>query len=134
MRTLRPASILAILLTLTLTSMCFAASPDRISSAVVAAQTVRLTHGVPMQARPKFDQGRVSPSFKLPYVTLLTAPSASQQKALTKLLADQQNKHSASYHKWLTPEQYADQFGLSSGDINKLTTSLESEQSICFDS
>ncbi|MGB9233793.1 MAG: S53 family peptidase [Terriglobales bacterium] len=127
MRTLRPASILAILLTLTLTSMCFAASPDRISSAVVAAQTVRLTHGVPMQARPKFDQGRVSPSFKLPYVTLLTAPSASQQKALTKLLADQQNKHSASYHKWLTPEQYADQFGLSSGDINKLTTWLKSQ-------
>src|SRR6202521_1725572 len=60
-------------------------------------------------------------------VTLLTVPSASQQQALTKLLADQQNPGSASYHKWLTPEQYADRFGLSLSDVAKLTAWLQSQ-------
>ena len=32
---------------------------------------------------------------------------------MTSSLADQQNPRSASYHKWLTPEQYASRFGLS---------------------
>lgn len=110
-----------------LTSLCFAASPDRISGPIVAAQTVRFTAGVPMQARPEFDQGAVDPSMKLGYITLLTVPTAAQQKALNKLLADQQNPHSASYRKWLTPEQYADRFGLSQNDVQKLTTWLRSE-------
>jgi subtilase family serine protease len=80
-----------------------------------------------MQARPEFDQGAVDPSMKLGYITLLTVPTAAQQKALNKLLADQQNRHSASYRKWLTPEQYADRFGLSQSDVQELTTWLRSE-------
>jgi len=127
MRTFRSASVFTLLSILIFTSMCFATSSDRVSSPIVAAQTVRLAHGVPMQARPKFDQGRVSPSFKLPYITLLTVPSATQKKELTKLLAAQQDKHSPSYHKWLTPEEYADRFGLSSGDIAKLSSWLKSQ-------
>jgi subtilase family serine protease len=104
----------------------FAAPPDRITAPIVATQTVRLAAGVPMQARPEFDQGAVDPSLKMS-MTLLTAPSASQQRALTKLLADQQNPSSASYHKWLTPEQYADRFGLSLGDVANLTAWLQSQ-------
>jgi Pro-kumamolisin, activation domain/Bacterial Ig-like domain (group 3) len=104
----------------------FAAPPDRVTAPIVAAQTVRLAAGVPMQARPEFDQGAVDPSLKMS-MTLLTVPSASQQRALTKLLADQQNPGSASYHKWLTPEEYADRFGLSLGDVAKLTAWLQSQ-------
>ena len=104
----------------------FAAPPDRVTAPIVAAQTVGLRAGVPMQARPEFDQGAVDPSLKMT-VTLLTVPSASQQQALTKLLADQQNHSSGSYHKWLTPEQYADRFGLSLGDVAKLTAWLQSQ-------
>ena len=107
-------------------TLSFAAPPDRITAPIAAAQTVRLAAGVPMQARADFDQGAVDPSLKMT-VTLLTVPSASQQRALTKLLADQQNPSSASYHQWLTPEQYADRFGLSLGDVAKLTAWLQSQ-------
>jgi len=79
-----------------------------------------------MQARPEFDQGAVDPSLKM-NMTSLTEPSASQQRALTKLLADQQNPGSGSYHKWLTPEEYADRFGLSLSDVAKLTAWLQSQ-------
>ena len=47
-------------------------------------------------------------------------PSAAQQSALDQTLANQQNPASPNYHKWLTPEQYADQFGVSQSDINKI--------------
>src|ERR1700686_2975151 len=115
-----------ILCTLIFSTFSFAAPPDRITAPIAAAQTVRLAAGVPMQARPDFDQGAVDPSLKMT-VTLLTVPSASQQRALTKLLADQQNPSSASYHQWLTPEQYADRFGLSLSDVAKLTAWLQSQ-------
>ena len=116
-----------ILCILILSSLSFAAAPDRITAPIAAAQSVRLAAGVPLQARPEFDQGAVDPSLKLSYLTLLTVPSASQKRALNKLLADQQNPRSASYHKWLTPEQYADRFGLSPNDIQKLTAWLQSQ-------
>ena len=103
-----------------------AAPPNRVTAPVVATQTVHLAAGLPMQARPEFDQGAVDSALKM-NLTLLTVPSASQQRALTKLLADQQNPSSASYHKWLSPEQYADRFGLSVNDIAKLTTWLRSQ-------
>jgi subtilase family serine protease len=80
-----------------------------------------------MQARSEFDQGAADLAFKMSYMTLLTVPSAEQKRALNKLLADQQNPHSASYHKWLTPEQYADRFGLSANDLKNLVDWLQSQ-------
>ena len=48
-------------------------------------------------------------------------------RILQKLLADQQNPQSANYHRWLTPEEYADRFGVSPGDLDKITSWLRSE-------
>ena len=48
-------------------------------------------------------------------------------KALTQLVAEQQDRRSPNYRKWLTPEQWADRFGLSHGDIQKLTAWLKSQ-------
>ncbi len=120
-------SLCSILVTLILSTLCFAAAPDRIASPFLAGQTVRLASGVPMQARPEYDQGSVDLSFKMSYMTLLTVPSAGQKRAMNKLLADQQNPRSASFHKWLTPEQYAERFGLSSNDMKVLAAWLQSE-------
>jgi subtilase family serine protease len=105
----------------------FAAAPDRITAPIVGANSIRLAAGVPMQAKPEFDQGAVDPTLQLSYITLLTVPSAAQKKALNKLYLDQQNPRSASYHKWLTPEQYADRFGLSPTDVLKITAWLQSQ-------
>jgi subtilase family serine protease len=79
------------------------------------------------KAQPQFDQGPVDPSYQLGYVTLIVAPSPSQQAALDQLLAQQQERSSANFHKWLTPEQYADRFGMSQSDVAKITGWLESQ-------
>lgn len=103
------------------------AAQDRIIGRAASEQHVRLSAGVPAKAKPEFDRGPVDPALKLNYMTLLTAPSLSQQKALDELLAQQQDPRSVLYHRWLTPEQFADQFGLSAADIKKLTAWLRGQ-------
>jgi subtilase family serine protease len=100
---------------------------DRISAAIGSDQMVTMTGHIPHNARPEFDQGPVDSSFQLNEVTLLTLPSPSQQKALDKLVAEQQDSSSPNYHKWLTPEEYADRFGLSVNDVQKISTWLKSQ-------
>ncbi|HKM85625.1 MAG TPA: protease pro-enzyme activation domain-containing protein [Terriglobales bacterium] len=116
-----------ILCILIFSTLGFAVAPDRITSPVASGQLIKLLAGVPMKAKPQYDQGPADPSLKLSYMTLLTVPSATQQKAINQLLAQQQDPRSPLYHKWLTPEQYADRFGLSPNDIQKLTAWLQSQ-------
>jgi subtilase family serine protease len=121
-----PKLAMLVLALLSISIFSFAAAPDRITGPI-AGQLVKLPGGVPLKAQAQYDQGPVDPALKLGYMTLLTVPTASQQKALKQLLAQQQDRNSALFHQWLTPEQYADQFGLSSNDIQKLTAWLQSQ-------
>jgi trimeric autotransporter adhesin len=57
---------------------------------------------------------------------LVLKRSAEQQAALRKLLDDQQDKASPSYHKWLTPEQFGQQFGPAEADMQTITSWLQS--------
>jgi len=108
-------------------TLCFAQQPDRVTGAIASSQMVALAGQVNHRAKPQYDQGPVEASFNLGQITLLTLPTPSQQEALSLLLADQQNPKSANYHKWLTPEQYADRFGLSPNDIQKISAWLTSQ-------
>ena len=82
---------------------------------------------MPFQARPQFDQGPVDADLQLGNVTLVLRPSATQQAALEQLLAEQQDPASSNYHKWLTPETYAERFGASAADLEKIAAWLRSE-------
>jgi len=55
--------------------------------------------------------------------TLLLKPAGG----LESFLREQQDPSSANYHRWLTPEQFADRFGLGNNDIAKLTSWLRSQ-------
>jgi subtilase family serine protease len=121
---MRFLKVLALFLT---SSLCFAAQPDRIAGTIDASRMVVLAKSLHPKAQPQSDLGLVDPSLKLTYMTLLMSPSAAQQKALDQLLAQQQDRSSASYHKWLTPQQFAERFGLSQNDLNKITAWLNSE-------
>jgi len=71
------------------------------------------------------DVGAASASQLLPNMSLHFSLTAPQQADLTQLLAAQQNRRSPQYRKFLTPEEYADRFGLSMADVAKVTTWLE---------
>ncbi|HEY6292081.1 MAG TPA: S53 family peptidase [Terriglobia bacterium] len=51
--------------------------------------------------------------------------TSGQQAALDTLLQQQQDPTSSSYHRWLTPEQYADRFGLTTSDLAKVVSWLQ---------
>ncbi len=118
---------LKLLLPLLASTLCFAGQADRITGPIDSSQMIALPgHGDP-RALPQYDQGPIEPSFQFGRVTLVMAPSPSQQVALNLLLAQQQDRSSPNYHKWLTPEQFAERFGVSQGDINKITAWLQSQ-------
>jgi subtilase family serine protease len=125
MKFLLPTLSVALLITGLFSSLSFAASADRISGALTSGQTKALKGNVRHQALPEYDQGPVDPAMKLGTMTLLTVPTAAQQKALTQLAAQQQDRKSPNYHKWITAEQYGDRFGLSQNDMQQITAWLQ---------
>jgi uncharacterized protein (TIGR03437 family) len=96
---------------------------------ILSAQPARttLTGHIHPLARPENDQGRVSPALQLSYVTVTLAQSASRQASLDQLLAEQQTPGSPNYHRWITPEDYAQRFGASPEDVNRVVAWLQSQ-------
>lgn len=104
-----------------------AAVTNRIARAIDNSQVSEVRNNVHPLAQPQYDHGRVRDSLTLPRITIAFKPSASQQANLNTLLAELQNSSSPEYHKWLTPDQFADQFGLSQADISKVVSWLSSQ-------
>ena len=124
----RPIGKLAILAAgLALSTGSLLAQRNRIAATIDDSRRVFLAGHVHPLARPQFDLGRMDPSEVLAGLSLELKPSGSQQTELDQLLAAQQDPSSADYHRWLTPEQYADRFGASLDDINKMAAWLEQQ-------
>ena len=79
------------------------------------------------QVQPANDDGPADSSLPLSGLTLVLRPSASQQAALDQLLKEQQDPASANYHHWLTPDEYAQRFGASQEDIDRITAWLKQQ-------
>lgn len=79
------------------------------------------------EAQPQFDHGAVQDSFRLDNIAMTFRPSAGQQAALQKLLGEQLDPSSTNYHRWLTPEQFADRFGLTEDDMSRIVSWLEDQ-------
>ena len=76
-------------------------------------------------ARPQFDRGAAPADLPMKRMLLVLKRSPEQESALRQLLDAQQDKASASYHKWLTPVQFGTQFGPADQDIATVTSWLQ---------
>jgi uncharacterized protein (TIGR03437 family) len=101
------------------------AQPDRIAGAIGEGRTAARGVVHPL-AQPRYDQGPVEGSLRLPYIQMILTPAAEQQAARDQLLAAQQNPSSPEFRRWLTPEQYADRFGVSRSDVAMIVQWLSS--------
>src|SRR5215472_3334351 len=70
------------------------------------------------------DRGEISPDLPMERMLLVLRPAA--ETALRQLIADQQDKRSPRFHAWLSPEEFAAQFGASKSDLQTLAGWLES--------
>ncbi|HXN46927.1 MAG TPA: protease pro-enzyme activation domain-containing protein, partial [Bryobacteraceae bacterium] len=102
-----------------------AGPPSRLQAEIQNRETFRLTGNVHKQIASAEDQGEVAESLALPRITMHFKMTAAQQADLDRLLESQQDPSSPQFHQWLTPEEYADRFGLSAADLSRITGWLE---------
>lgn len=110
---------------LPVTSMAQSVKP-LIVQPVSEAQIEVLKGNTPRLAQAQFDRGAAPATLAMNRMLLVLKRSPEQDMALTKLLDDQQDKNSPSYHKWLTPEEFGKEFGPTGQDIQTITAWLQS--------
>jgi len=101
-------------------------SLSRITQPVNESQRTVLRGNTHPLARPEFDRGAAPSDLPLDRMLLVLKRSPAQEAALARLLADQQDRSSPSYHKWLTSAQFGQMFGVSDQDIQKISSWLSS--------
>lgn len=104
-----------------------AVSPQRIIRQIDPNDVTEVPNRVPVEAKRAVDLGNAPDDLAMTELALQFSMTETQQVALGKLVADQQNPASPRYHQWITPEQAAEQFGLSVSDMAKVTDWLTSQ-------
>ncbi len=114
-------------------ALCFVAShaavaQSRISGAIRTDERVAVkgTHPDLLIAKSQ-DAGRLAGSEKLGQMVLLLAPTAAQDQAAASLVAAQHDPSSSSFHKWLTPAQFGQKFGVAPSDSAQVRQWLEGQ-------
>jgi subtilase family serine protease len=103
-----------------------AASRDRIVGPVDSSHVTVVPGTAHRLASTRYDRGRMYPGRIITRASLALRLSSAQQSALDQLLRDQQDPASPIYHKWLSPEDYAQRFGVSDNDLGTITSWLQS--------
>lgn len=86
-----------------------------------------MMHTVSPRVLVAADLGAAPEEMVLRSITVRFSMTPAQNAALEQLMVDQQNSASPRYHHWLTPEEYATQFGLSSADIESVSGWLRAQ-------
>jgi subtilase family serine protease len=107
-------------------TLAAAQPPQRIHGEVSDYSRFSLAGNVRPAVAYAQDQGTVASSTEMPQMAIHFSMTASQKADLLSLLQLQQTRHSTQFHKWLTPEEYANRFGMNAKDIQKVTAWLES--------
>jgi len=98
----------------------------QIHSAVDASQRKVIGNSVHPLATRANDLGRADGGTAMKDMVLMLHPSDAQAASLKKYVDDLHNPSSKSFHKWLTPEQYAVQFGAADADVKAVSDWLAS--------
>lgn len=116
---------LSFLIPLVLVMALAAQSPTaRITTAIDNSERAILPGTHPMMLRSN-DAGPVPIDTKVRSINIVFSRTSAQETRLKALIAAQQNPSSALYHKWLTPEEFATQFGIADSDMTKVQSWLE---------
>jgi subtilase family serine protease len=97
----------------------------RLPADISDSQQTPLVQTLPALAHRTGDTGRVSGGKQLQGISLAFARSAEQQQDLAQLLTQLYNRSSPQFHKWLSPDQFAARFGMSTQDIAAASLWLE---------
>ncbi len=130
-RTIRPVAILA---TIILSGAALPAQtaqppvvPNRIVSTIDNNARVMLHGYVHPLANAANDRGAAPDSMPLTRMHLVLKRSDAQEMALKQYISDLHTAGSPNFHKWLTPDQFGQQFGPSDQDMATVESWLSSQ-------
>ena len=98
----------------------------RVTQAVDPSVRVTLPGNTHPLARAEFDQGEAPADLPMKRMLLVLKRSPEQEAALLQLLDSQQDKHSPSYHRWVTPQEFGAKFGPADSDVAAVSNWLKS--------
>ena len=99
---------------------------DRVLSQDKFAAFTQLSGHIPIWASPANDAGSAPDNLPIRLSFVLTR-SSERQAAFTRLLEDQQNPASPSFHRWLSPKQVGSLYGPTHHDLSALTAWLTAQ-------
>src|SRR5271165_6223929 len=100
---------------------------DRLTAAVNETAWITLTGSVHSQVRPANDAGLTPATTPMSRMTLALQRTPEQQAALDAFSDAVQDPGSPLHHKWLTPQQFGQHFGLTQNDLNRIAAWLTSK-------
>jgi microcompartment protein CcmL/EutN len=104
-----------------------------------AQQTARLTQPVDDRARvtlggtvhplanARNDRGPASPDMQLERLQIILKRSPQQEVSLQQQLRDMHTPGTVNFHKWLTPDQFGQQFGAADQDVQTIENWLQAQ-------
>ncbi len=110
---------------------CPASFPQRIAPRSLITEPVDNSLLVTLQGNTRAaanaanDAGRVAENLPMDHMLLKLQRSPEQEQALEQFIDELHNPSSPNFHKWLTPTQFGQQFGLSPQDLGTIANWLE---------
>jgi subtilase family serine protease len=99
---------------------------SRLTRAIDERQLVPLTGTVHRLATAANDRGAAADGMPLERMQVMLKRSDAQEATLKQTIQDMHTPGTATYHKWLTPDEFGKQFGPSDADIATLSAWLGS--------
>ena len=99
---------------------------SRITQPIDESSRITLSGTVHPLARAANDRGSAPDGMQLDRLQIVLKRSSTQESALQQLIAEMHTPGTASYHKWLTPDQFGQQFGPSDSDVATIESWLQS--------
>jgi len=98
----------------------------RITGPVVETQRKQVAGSMPRVLSAVQDLGKLDGKTVLQNLQLVLKASPAQEHALQTLLDQQQDRGTANFHRWMTPSDFGNTFGVDDADLAKLTGWLQS--------
>ena len=99
----------------------------RITGPIDGNHAVALKGNMHPRALASNDRGPLDPLTRIPYMRMALKPTGDQAADLEEFLEAQRDPSSSDYHRWLSPEEFGDRFGVSQNDLDQISAWLESQ-------
>jgi hypothetical protein len=99
----------------------------RVTTPVDNTKRTTLHGHVPAAVRHGSNLGRVDASTRSERMILLLKSDEDQKRELRRVLDEQQDKKTANFHQWVTPQDFGTRFGVHDSDIAQVSAWLTSQ-------